>query len=190
MPNGCSHDWVDMVGAFGPTLATVFAGIATIAVYRRGEKFQRQLVRPLVVVRHMISPGHERTLWNVSVKNEGQGAANVEAFAIVAGDRLISPEPLESPAIYWTRVLDALRIPYHPGLAGWLLAPPVSLAPGAEEPLLEVQLVGNGPQVAEGIKRLQIRLGGVSSLGERFAIHSSYGHTEAATGRRTRRLRV
>jgi hypothetical protein len=179
-----------MVGAFGPTLATVFAGVATIAVYRRGEKFQRQLVRPLVVIRHRLNPGHERTLWNVSVKNEGQGAANVEAIGIVAGDCPNRPGPLQSPANYWEQAMNAVGILHIRSVAGFWLDPPVSLAPGAEEQLFEADLGGNGPDVAQGIRRLQIRLSGQSALGERFAIYSSYGHTEGAIGRRARRLPV
>jgi hypothetical protein len=97
MATGNQHDWVDILAALGPTIATVFAGVATIHVYLRGERFQRQLVRPLMVVRHEISPGLEYTRWIVNLRNEGQGAANIDAITVVAGEQIIEPEPMPSP---------------------------------------------------------------------------------------------
>jgi hypothetical protein len=62
----------DYLAALGPTLATIAAGTATVPVYLRSEKFQKQLVRPLIVVGHKISiesPPFWR--WVVEIKNEG-----------------------------------------------------------------------------------------------------------------------
>jgi hypothetical protein len=75
MPCTCSRDWVDYLSALGPTLATVFAGIATVHVYLRGEKFQRQLVRPLIVVHHQVSPGAPGSqFWHWRISTVYRGA--------------------------------------------------------------------------------------------------------------------
>lgn len=180
MANCCPHDWVDIVGAFGPTLATLFAGGVAISVYKRGEKFQRQLVRPLLTVRYMINPGHEETRWIVSLRNEGQGAANVEAFTVVAGERIIEPEPLENPTQYWERVLDALGVLKVRFVeAGHRLEPPVSVGAGQEQVLFDANMYGRGADVSAAIGQLEIRIHGKSGLGEPFLIRHRFGHSDS-----------
>src|SRR5580658_4512047 len=105
MANCCPHDFVDWLAALGPTLATLFAGAATISVYRRGEKLQRQLVRPLIAVRQQVAPQEPYWRWKVEIRNEGGGSANIESLTVVAKETISSPEVLESPDMFWARVL-------------------------------------------------------------------------------------
>jgi hypothetical protein len=178
MANCCAHDFVDWLAALGPTLATVFAGAATLVVYRRGELFQRQLVRPLVVVRHQVNPGHEYTRWIVQVKNEGQGAANIDAITVVAGEHIIEFDPMESPRDYWQRVLTSLGLASVLSVDGWRIEPPYSMGSGAEQPLFDAHVQGQREEISTAITKLEIRLRVHSSLGERFVIRHRFGHNE------------
>jgi hypothetical protein len=110
----------------------LFAGAATIVVYKRGEKFQRQLVRPLLAVRHIVIPGPETlTWWIVEIKNEGQGAANIDAITVVAGQEILEPEPLQSPSEYWQSVLYGLGILAVHHVEANIVAPPLSIGSGS-----------------------------------------------------------
>jgi hypothetical protein len=179
MANCCPHDWVDYVGAFGPTLATVFAGYAALSVYRRGESFQKQLVRPLLTFRHDIHPGHEETRWIFSLRNDGQGTANIESFTVLADNQILEAEPLEMPKAYWERVVSALGLSFR-YVEGWRLDVPVSFGHGTQQPLFDAALRGQPGEISAGIKKLEVRLHAYSSLGEHFIIHHRYGHTNSA----------
>jgi len=160
----------------------LFAGAATISVYRRGERFQQQLVRPLLAVRHNINSGTEETRWILSLKNEGQGAANIEAFTVIAGHRIMEVKPLQTPREYWEGVLTALGLTFRYLESANRLEPPVSLGSGTEHVLFDAALRGKADDIAAAIEKLEVRLHLHSSLGERFVIHHRYGHTGADHG--------
>jgi hypothetical protein len=180
MSGCCHHDLVDWLAALGPTLATVFAGLATISVYRRGERFQRQLVRPLLAVRQAISPNVNGFVrWIVEIRNEGQGPANIDNITVIAGEKIIDPEPMQSPNDYWHGVILTLGIlRVHSVEGGQTISPPVSVK-GDPLVLFDASVQGETDKISEAIKKLEIRLKYRSSLGEKFSIHSRYGHTES-----------
>lgn len=181
MSAGCPRDFVDWLGALGPTIATVFAGLATISVYRRGERFQRQLVRPLIAVRQVINPGaNQFTRWIVDIRNEGQGPANIDGITVIAGDQIVEPEPMQSPNDYWHGVIAALGVlRIHSVEGGQVISPPVSIK-GEPFVLFDAHVQGEPEKIGAAIKKLEIRLKYRSSLGERFNLHSRYGHAELA----------
>jgi hypothetical protein len=175
----CQRDLVDWLAALGPTLATLFAGLATISVYLRGERFQRQLVRPLLAVRHRINPSDPFIRWIVEIRNEGQGPATIDSITVIADEQIIEPEPMQSPNDYWNGVIFALGVLRIHGLeGGQVVAPPVSIK---SEPfvLFDAHIQGERDKIDAAIRRLEIRLKYQSSLGERFSIRSRYGHTES-----------
>jgi hypothetical protein len=178
MASCCQHDFVDWLAALGPTLATLFAGATTILVYRRGEKFQRQLVRPLLVIRHKLSPFDELfTRWIAEIRNEGQGAATVDSFTVVAGEEIIEPEPLQAPREYWQTVLYGLGILRVQAVEdAHVILPPVSIATSESVVLFDAQVQGERDAINAAVKKLEIRLHYRSALGETFTLHHRYGH--------------
>jgi hypothetical protein len=179
---GCQHDFVDWLAALGPTLATVFAGIATIIVYLRGEKFQRQLVRPLLVIRQKFNPMDDERFvrWIAEIRNEGQGAANIDAFTVVASEDIMEPEAMLEPKQYWERVLYALNILRVQRVEhGNTILPPLSVATNEVIVLFDAYVQGTHEGINAAVKRLELRVRYRSSLGETFTIRHRYGHAEA-----------
>lgn len=175
MFNCSAPNTIAWLAALGPTIATLFAGIATILVYVRGERFQRQLVRPVLVVRDKIRSESEGVVrWIAQINNEGQGAAHVEMFAVIAGERAIRPEPMQSAAEYWSTVLSALGILDVEQVEGEFVSPPLSIGSGGERVLFDAHVRGQRQQISAAIKSIEIRIDGRSALGERFAIHHRF----------------
>ena len=171
----CHHDWVDILAALGPTLATVFAGIATIMVYIRGERFQRRLVRPLLVVKHKIRTRENFTQWIVLLKNEGQVAANIDVMTVVAGAEIMAPKSMQPPDEYWTSVLYACDVFAVQNIREChTILTPFSIRASDEVVLFDATLRGPRNNHAEAIKKLEIRVKGESALGEPFVIHRRF----------------
>jgi hypothetical protein len=174
MSNCCPHNFVDWLAALGPTLATVFAGVATISVYKRGEQLQRQITRPLLVIHHRVAQGAPFWHWIIEVRNEGQGPANIEAFTIVAGEEIVELEPTESPTDYWNRVLTALGVLRVHSVTGNAVLPPLSIGGGAEYLLLDAHIGGEPRAINAVIRRLEIRVRYKSALGDQVTLHHRF----------------
>lgn len=178
MASCCQHDLVDWLAALGPTLATVFAGVATILVYRRGERFQRQLVRPLLVVRHQINPNEPFVRWIAELRNQGQGAANIDSFTVIAGEEIVEPEPLQAPKEYWEGVLYGLGILRVQTVAdARTVLAPLSVATNESVVLFDANIQGDRDSLNAAVKKLEIRLRYHSALGEKFTLHHRFGHS-------------
>jgi hypothetical protein len=176
MTGCCSHDLLDWVTALAPTAAATGAVVATIYVYRRSEQLQRQLVRPLLVVKHQINPG-VIVRWIVTIQNEGQGAANIEAITVLAGEKIQESQPMQSPVEYWKEALHALGILAFQSLEDTqVILPPYSIPIGGRVVLFDAQIPADTQDIGEAIK---IRLRYKSVLGETYKLHHRYGHSDS-----------
>ncbi len=178
MGNCCRHDWIDILAALGPTLATIFAGTATVLVYLRGERFQRRLVRPLIVVRQQIESGTPFWQWRVEIRNEGQGAANIESFVVVAADEIVTFEAMRKPSEYWNDVLLRSGATRVQQVKGNILMPPFSIGAGASHLLFEAQVAGQAADVDTIVRKLEIRGKYSSSFGEQNSFRSRFGRDD------------
>jgi len=176
MSTCCQHDWIDLLAALGPTLATLFAAAATISVYRRGEKLQRQLVRPLIVIRQGVDPAAPFWRWRVEIRNEGKGAANIESFTVVAKDEILSPEAMEPPSDFWSRVFNKLGVLRIQKIeSAHLVSPPLSIGGGASYLLCDAFFAGERKEIDSIVRGLEI--GGIcrSELGDISKFRGRYG---------------
>jgi hypothetical protein len=176
---GCpQHDWVDYLAALGPTLATIFAGVATVHVYLRSERFQKQLVRPLIVVRQQISIGEPFAQWKIEVRNEGAGAANIESCVVIADGDIVPYEPLEGPSAYWSFVLLKLGTLRVQKIDGNVLLTPCSIGAGASHLLFHAHIAGQSAAIEALARKLEIKGAFTSSFGERKSFRSRFGRDD------------
>ncbi len=174
MSNCYQHDWVDWLAAIGPTLATVFAGIATVHVYLRGERFQRKMVRPLIAIRQHLSHDTNFWRWRIELRNEGQGAANIESFTIVARDEIRLPDLSESTIEYWTRVLNKLGASRIEKLDGNIFAPPLAIGAGASLLIFDALIPGQRQDIDRIVSRLEIKGTYTSVFGDAASFRSRF----------------
>ena len=174
-----AHDWVDWLAALGPTLATVFAGVATIHVYLRGERFQRRLVRPLIAVRQQVQPTADDGLWRWRVQKrsvtKGEGTANIETLTVIAKEEIHFHEAMQAPDEYWSGVLYGLGGVFRiQRIKGHVISPPLSIGAGSQHLLFDALIVGQRSEINQIVRGLEIRgkcrsaFGELSSFGSRF----------------------
>jgi hypothetical protein len=174
----CHHDWVDYLAALGPTIATIAAGTATVLVYLRGEKFQKKLVRPLIVVGHKLSVSPPLWHWIVEIRNEGQGAANIESCVIVAANEIVTWESPQPASDFWAGVLlrlGALRVQQ---VKGHIILTPFAIGARETHLLFDAHVAGQVEQADAIMRKLEIRGKYTSSFGERKSFRMRFGRDD------------
>ena len=174
----CHHDWVDYLAALGPTIATIAAGTATVLVYLRSEKFQKQLVRPLIVVGHKLSVSPPYWHWVVEIRNEGQGAANIESCTIVAANEIASWEAPQSASDFWADGLLRLGALHVQKVTGNVILTPFAIGAGATHLLFDGLVRGQGTDADAIMRKLEIRGKYSSSFGERKSFRMRFGRDD------------
>jgi hypothetical protein len=81
-------------------------------------------------VRQSVWAGSPFWQWQVKIRNEGQGAANIESFVVIADGDIVPYELLEAPPDYWIAVLIKLGALSVEKLEGSVLVTPVSIGAG------------------------------------------------------------
>jgi hypothetical protein len=163
----------------GSVFATLVAGYVAVRVSRRSDRTARALSLPLLSFSDQVDTSSENfTRWVVDIRNDGQGAATIEALTVVAGEQIITPEPLEPPDRYWSRVLYTLGVLQVQMVTGNLVLPPRTLGPHAEILLFDAILRDPRAHLSALLPRLQIRLKGHSALGDSLKLTQRFGqHT-------------
>lgn len=171
----CGHDALDWFAAIGPAAAAFFAAWIAWDTYKRGERLQRQLARPLISIRHNLAPGTNVIRWIIELRNDGASAANIERFRVLVKGEALAAETLQSPDNYWRMVLVGLGALQIRGVTNTrIVRTPLALGGGSQLTLFDATLGGESPALEKVISNLELRLNYTSAFGDEFECASRY----------------